>query len=449
MTGKRRPIVPKHGPIGGAAGGANQAGVQKAKGKQQQQQQNGKPGGSQQQNKQQQNKQQQQVRLGNTFQAQKQKPQQQQQYAKPQGKALTPGSSAGGQQPVGKKYFPADASHKPQPPLKKQRLGEGGGEQQQPHKPQQQANGNQAAQQPKPVQQQHGHDKKAPKPGAEQPAAAAKKPQPAAAAAAAAAPPPAAAAQQQQQQQPEGLDTKKPKKHGKKRKAGDAAAAPPAIDPAKVAAVARAPPGSNWQALKQQLVEQAATAPKWKRRPRAGAAAGAGGAGEGPAGKKPIGAIGTSAALTQVVAVDCEFVGVGPGGESDALARVSVVSVGGGTLCWLVGFARLPLGWCQLAPGASSLPSKRLTSPSPPQVNNEGNVLLDTFVAVKERVADYRTWVSGVRPQDLIGAPSLEDVQERVAKMVEGRTLVGHSLSKDLKVLLLSHPRKDIRDTAK
>lgn len=48
-----------------------------------------------------------------------------------------------------------------------------------------------------------------------------------------------------------------------------------------------------------------------------------------------------------------------------------------------------------------------------------------------------------------MGAPSLEDIAERVAKLAEGRTLVGHGLSKDLKVLLLSHPRKDIRDTAK
>lgn len=36
-----------------------------------------------------------------------------------------------------------------------------------------------------------------------------------------------------------------------------------------------------------------------------------------------------------------------------------------------------------------------------------------------------------------------------MAKLAEGRVLVGHSLSKDLKVLLLSHPRRDIRDTAK
>lgn len=51
--------------------------------------------------------------------------------------------------------------------------------------------------------------------------------------------------------------------------------------------------------------------------------------------------------------------------------------------------------------------------------------------------------------QDLVGAPSLEEVAEKVAKLAEGRIIVGHSLSKDLKVLLLSHPRKDIRDTAK
>ncbi len=83
------------------------------------------------------------------------------------------------------------------------------------------------------------------------------------------------------------------------------------------------------------------------------------------------------------------------------------------------------------------------------QVNNEGNVLLDTFVMPKGKVTDYRTWVSGVRRADLQGAPSLDDVAKKVAEMVSGRILVGHSISKDLQVLLLGHPRKDIRDTAK
>jgi RNA exonuclease 4 len=36
-----------------------------------------------------------------------------------------------------------------------------------------------------------------------------------------------------------------------------------------------------------------------------------------------------------------------------------------------------------------------------------------------------------------------------VCELLSGRVVVGHSLNKDLKVLLLSHPRKDIRDTAK
>jgi RNA exonuclease 4 len=33
--------------------------------------------------------------------------------------------------------------------------------------------------------------------------------------------------------------------------------------------------------------------------------------------------------------------------------------------------------------------------------------------------------------------------------MLQGRVLVGHSLSKDMKVLMLGHPRRDVRDTAK
>lgn len=48
------------------------------------------------------------------------------------------------------------------------------------------------------------------------------------------------------------------------------------------------------------------------------------------------------------------------------------------------------------------------------QVNAAGNVLLDTFVAQKEAVADFRTWVSGVTPQHLMGAPGIEEVQKQV-----------------------------------
>lgn len=39
-------------------------------------------------------------------------------------------------------------------------------------------------------------------------------------------------------------------------------------------------------------------------------------------------------------------------------------------------------------------------------VNFHGAVVLDTFVKQKEKVVDYRTWVSGVTVADLIGGES-------------------------------------------
>jgi RNA exonuclease 4 len=113
-----------------------------------------------------------------------------------------------------------------------------------------------------------------------------------------------------------------------------------------------------------------------------------------------------AAPATPVLAIDCEMVGVGPDGKRSALARVCLV-------------------------------------------NDRGQVVLDTHVAPREKVTDYRTWVSGVRAEDLIGAPSLEEVQRRVAELVSGRVLVGHSISGDLRALLLSHPRRLTRDTAR
>lgn len=34
-------------------------------------------------------------------------------------------------------------------------------------------------------------------------------------------------------------------------------------------------------------------------------------------------------------------------------------------------------------------------------VNYHGHIIMDRFVRQREAVTDYRTWVSGVRPQDL------------------------------------------------
>eukprot|EP00879_Flechtneria_rotunda_P013909 GHRR01014526.1.p1 GENE.GHRR01014526.1~~GHRR01014526.1.p1 ORF type:complete len:363 (+),score=148.42 GHRR01014526.1:142-1089(+) len=156
---------------------------------------------------------------------------------------------------------------------------------------------------------------------------------------------------------------------------------------------------SNWEALRQQLAHQQATTRPGRRGKGANGAAAAGA-------KKQIGNIGHVKGLTPILAMDCEMVGVGPGGERDSLARVSIV-------------------------------------------NASGNMVYDSFVAQKEPVTDYRTWVSGVTPQHLLGAPQLSEAQAAVSKLLEGRTLVGHGLRKDLAVLMLSHPRKNVRDTAK
>ncbi|CCJ30966.1 unnamed protein product [Pneumocystis jirovecii] len=107
------------------------------------------------------------------------------------------------------------------------------------------------------------------------------------------------------------------------------------------------------------------------------------------------------------IALDCEMVQVGPSNKKDrVLARISIV-------------------------------------------NYYGNVIFDTFVKPKERVIDYKTHINGITQADLKNAPSFEEVQSKVADLLKNRILVGHSLKNDLDVLLLSHPKKDIRDTSK
>lgn len=110
--------------------------------------------------------------------------------------------------------------------------------------------------------------------------------------------------------------------------------------------------------------------------------------------------------LTKALALDCEMVGVGPGGEENLAARVSIV-------------------------------------------NQFGKCVYDKYIKPTQPVTDYRTAVSGVRPEHLQHGEALAVVQKEVAEMLRGRILVGHSLHNDLKVLFLDHPRKKIRDTQK
>jgi len=62
--------------------------------------------------------------------------------------------------------------------------------------------------------------------------------------------------------------------------------------------------------------------------------------------------------MTKVVGMDCEMVGVGEEGTDSVLARVSIV-------------------------------------------NQYGEPIYDSYVAPKEKVTDYRTYVSGIRPSHL------------------------------------------------
>jgi hypothetical protein len=71
------------------------------------------------------------------------------------------------------------------------------------------------------------------------------------------------------------------------------------------------------------------------------------------------------------------------------------------------------------------------------QVNNHGNVLLDLFVKPKEKVTDYRTQFSGIRPQDIKDGVSVEEASRRVHGLLEGCVVVGHAVHNDFKVRLV------------
>ncbi|KAK9461972.1 ribonuclease H-like domain-containing protein [Lipomyces oligophaga] len=121
---------------------------------------------------------------------------------------------------------------------------------------------------------------------------------------------------------------------------------------------------------------------------------------------RPVNIDETRTDIGKYIALDCEFVGVGPNGSRNALARVSIV-------------------------------------------NYFGAVILDEFVQPEERVTDWRTWISGVSPKDMTNAKSFREVQYKVAEILKDRILIGHAIQNDLKILMVSHPRRLIYDTSR
>ncbi|KAF7547204.1 hypothetical protein G7Z17_g7881 [Cylindrodendrum hubeiense] len=110
--------------------------------------------------------------------------------------------------------------------------------------------------------------------------------------------------------------------------------------------------------------------------------------------------------IGKYIAIDCEMVGVGPGGHESVLARVSVVDF-------------------------------------------HGRQVYDSYVKPREKVTNWRTAVSGISPKSMRFAREFEEVQQDVDKLLRGRILIGHDIKHDLDALILSHPAREIRDTAK
>jgi RNA exonuclease 4 len=86
-------------------------------------------------------------------------------------------------------------------------------------------------------------------------------------------------------------------------------------------------------------------------------------------------------------------------------------------------------------------------------VNFHSEQLYDSYVQPPPGVivGDYRTAWSGIKPEHLRAnfARPFADVQRDIASLMEGRILVGHAVRNDLSVLMLSHPKRDVRDTAR
>ncbi|RFU73984.1 rna exonuclease 4 [Trichoderma arundinaceum] len=110
--------------------------------------------------------------------------------------------------------------------------------------------------------------------------------------------------------------------------------------------------------------------------------------------------------IGKYVAIDCEMVGVGPGGHESALARISIVDF-------------------------------------------HGRQVYDSYVKPKERVTNWRTAVSGISQKEMRFARDFDEVQNEVNTILKDRILIGHDIKHDLDALKLSHSPRNIRDTAK
>jgi len=106
------------------------------------------------------------------------------------------------------------------------------------------------------------------------------------------------------------------------------------------------------------------------------------------------------------LALDCEMVGIGPGGQKSSVACVTVID------------------W-------------------------HGGLLFQSLIKQTEKVTDYRTHISGITEKDLRNATmTLNECRAIISQLLHNRILVGHALQNDLSLLQITHPWWMIRDTA-
>ncbi|EMD41973.1 hypothetical protein CERSUDRAFT_102358 [Gelatoporia subvermispora B] len=103
----------------------------------------------------------------------------------------------------------------------------------------------------------------------------------------------------------------------------------------------------------------------------------------------------------------CTCVGCGPGGSTSMLARVAIVDY-------------------------------------------RGQEIFCTYVQPTLTVSDYRTGTTGIEAANLQpgNAKTFPEVQSQVARLIQGKILVGHALWQDLSVLGIPHPAVATRDVA-
>merc|ERR1712110_988874 len=81
-------------------------------------------------------------------------------------------------------------------------------------------------------------------------------------------------------------------------------------------------------------------------------------------------------------------------------------------------------------------------------VNEDLETIFKCYLKPKGRVIDYRERLTGVCERDILNAPSLEFVRDRVEKILSSQRIVGHSVRHDLTTLGITYKERNIRDTA-